>query len=279
MESNTSFKDISILVVGYDGYLDVWNHFFELLNKNWPVRPQTYLATSELIPEYENVKVIAAGSNSEWSTRTRNALKQINTPYVILLLEDFFITKPVDNQRVRSTLDLIEQDNIKFYQILVQLVVQSWEKGKSYKGNQQIRVIPEDKKYALNLQAAIWKKNYLEDAIGDGNYNAWQFELKHMNFPCNKERVECLIDVGNMLNIEHTIVQSKYLRRALRKLRAMGYQIDTRERSPLSRVENFKYQFKLLMYSLTPQFLVKPFKNIGRLLNIDFVTDRISKSS
>lgn len=273
-----NFNDVSILVVGFDGYVDVWNHFFELLNINWPERPQTYLATSELTPEYENVKVVAAGPDSEWSNRTRNALKQIDTPYVILLLEDFFITKPVDNQRVRVALDLIEQNNIKFYQVLVQLVVQSWEKGKSYKGYKQIRVVPRNKKYALNLQAAIWQKKYLEDALGEGNYNAWQFELKHINRQCNTEAVECLIDVSNMLNIEHAIVQSKYLRGALRKLKTMDYSIDTNERSPLSRLENFKYQLKLLMYSLTPEYLVKPFKSIGRLLNIDFVTDRISKT-
>ena len=33
------YNDVSILVVGYDGYIDVWNHFFELMNKYWSERP------------------------------------------------------------------------------------------------------------------------------------------------------------------------------------------------------------------------------------------------
>ena len=84
--------NFALLIVGYDGYADVWDSYFELLNRYWADRPKTYLATSVLKPNYENVTVIAAGENSEWSTNERNALNQFKEDYFILLLEDFFTT-------------------------------------------------------------------------------------------------------------------------------------------------------------------------------------------
>ena len=68
------YDEVSVLVVGYDGYIDVWNHFFNLINIYWKDRPKTYLATSELSPNYENVEVITAGKGAEWSKKAYIAL-------------------------------------------------------------------------------------------------------------------------------------------------------------------------------------------------------------
>lgn len=274
---NNIYDEVSVLVVGYDGYIDVWNHFFDLMNKYWVDRPKTYLASSELCPKYENVEVINAGKDSEWSKRAYVALDKINTPYVILMLEDFFISDYVNNDIVEECLELIKSDNIKFYQILVQLVKQSWEKGKSYKGNKHIHIIPKNKKYGINLQAAIWKTDFLKEKIGRENYNAWKFEMNQLGVEnYNKEKIEYLIDDRNILNITHAVVQSRYLRGAVKKMKKIGCNIDLEERPALSRKEDFKYNLKLLMYSITPKCLIKPAKTIGRLMKVDFVTDRLS---
>lgn len=273
------YNDVSILVVGYDGYVDVWNHFFDLMNKYWPNRPKTYLAVSEAKTEYEGVEVVTAGPNTEWSMRARAGLERITTPYVILMLEDFFITDYVDDELVKDCLELVEQDNIKFYQILVQLIKQTWEKGKPYKGNKRIHIIPSDKKYGINLQAAIWNTDFLKEKIGNENYNAWLFEMNQLDSErYNQEKIEYLIDDRNILNITHTVVQSKYLRGAVRKIERQGHHIDLNERPMLSKKDDFKYNLKLFMYSATPKWLVGPAKTIGRLMKVDFVTDRITKN-
>lgn len=272
------YDDVSILVVGYDGYIDVWNHFFELMNKYWVDRPKTYLATSELTPKYANVEVINAGVDSEWSKRAYIALDYIKTPYVILMLEDFFITDYVNNDLVKKSLELVQKDHIKFYQILVQLIKQTWEKGKPYKGDKHIHIIPENKKYGINLQAAIWDTEFLKEKIGRNNYNAWKFEMNQLNGEkYNVNKIEYLIDDRNILNITHAVVQSSYLRSAVKKMKKIGCDIDLNERKELSLKEDFKYNLKLFMYSITPNCLTKPAKAIGKLMKVDFVTDRLSK--
>lgn len=272
-------NDLSILIIGYDGYKDVWDIDIHLLNKYWSNRPKTYLATSVLKPEYDNIEIISSGEASEWSKKAYNALNKIKSKYILLLLEDFFVSSPVNNNLVFDSLQLIKKNRIKFYQILVQLVKSSWEKGAPFQGNKHIKIIPQDKKYPLNLQAAIWDREFLIKTIGEGNYNAWQFEIKQISTDrINVEKIEYLIDDRNILNIEHTIVQSKYLRGPLKRLKENEPEIDFSGREVLSAKEDFKYWFKVLMYSLTPKFLVKPFKQVGRWLSVDFVTDRVSKN-
>ncbi len=279
MNKMSIFDDLSVLIIGFDGYVDVWNHDIQLLNKYWKNRPKTYLADSLLNPSYENVEIINAGENSEWSRKVQVALDKIDTPYVLLLLEDFFITDYVDNRRIEKVFRMIKHDGIKFYQVLVQLIKQSWEKGKPYRGNKHIHIIPKDKKYGLNLQAAIWEKDFLKQVVGEGNYNAWEFEVNQLGTKnYNVGKVEYLIDDRNILNITHTVVQSKYLRGAVRKLKQIGVNIPDSERPRLSVKDDAKYNLKLFMYSATPKFMVKPFKTVGRkLLKVDFVTDRIKK--
>lgn len=273
------YDEVSVLVVGYDGYIDVWNHFFNLINIYWKDRPKTYLATSELSPNYENVEVITAGKGAEWSKKAYIALEHIKTPYVILLLEDFFISDYVDNSVVKECIEMVRDDSIKFYQILVQLFNQSRIEGKCYNGNKHIHIIPKDKKYCVNLQAAIWETNYLKTTIGKGNYNAWKFEINQLNTQgINEKRVEYLIDDRNILNITHAVVQSKYLRGAVKKMKHRGYCIDLSERKALSIKENFKYNLKLSMYGMIPKKMHSFAKKIGRLIKVDFVTDRMEKT-
>ncbi len=276
MKEKQYLEDVSVLIIGFDDYKDVWHHDIDLMNRYWRDRPKTYLANSELKPVYENVEIINAGSDSEWSKKVQVALERINTPYILLLLEDFFITDYVDNAKIESVMKMIEDDGIKFYQILVQLINQNWEKGQPYKGNKDVIIIPQDKKYGINLQAAIWEKDFLKQTVGTGNYNAWEFEVNQLGKEdYNRDKIEYLIDKRNLLNITHAVVQSKYLRSAKRKLENKGIQIPESERKQLSKRDDFKYTFKLFMYSVTPKALVKPFKAIGRLLKVDFVTDRI----
>ena len=50
--------DVTVLIIGFDGYKDVWDHDIELMNKYWSERPKTYLANSELRPSYDKVEII-----------------------------------------------------------------------------------------------------------------------------------------------------------------------------------------------------------------------------
>lgn len=268
--------ELTIVVIGYDGYSDVWNHFFHLLNQFWPTRPKTMLITNALMPEYENVTVIPAGQNAEWSRKAQLAIRTVDTEYILLLLEDFFICENVNNDELAELVQIQKTNDVKFLQLARQLQKSRRGMGKRYKEYRHLHEIPINREYRLNLQAAIWEKDYLKMIVGDGNYNAWSFELKTMK---SRHNELCLYDDRNLLNITHAVVQSKYLPNAVKRIKAIGESFDPQEREIMDFRTNFKYKAKLIISSITPRPLVKIAKWIGRtLLGYSFVSDTYSET-
>ncbi len=266
-----TFKDIAIVVIGYDPYKDVWDHYFCLLNKYWPDRPQTYLVTNAITPKYDNVTVIPAGHDAEWSKKVQMAINNIDKKYFILLLEDFFATRPIDNNTVVELLNIISFNDIKYCKLLNQSKI----KGLHFKENKNLHVIARDEEYGISLQPAIWNTQFLSQILGRDNYNAWIFEFNQVREKnWNKDRIDSIADDRNVLQITHSIVQSKYLPSAIRKFRSQKYFIDTSDRPALSFLENFKYRTKCIVSEYSPQWSKKILKSIGRILGVDFVSDR-----
>lgn len=264
-------KDVSLLIIGYDPYIDVWNHYFELINIYWKDRPKTYLATNGLSPNYDGVTVIPTSNESEWSRKVQIAIEKIETKYVILLLEDFFTTKKVNNDYVIELVKLMEKYKIDYCKLLNQSKI----KGDIFEGHKNLHVIGKEDPYGISLQPAIWNKNYLSRLLGDENYNAWIFEFNQVkNRIQNQEKINCIADDRNILQVTHAVVQSKYLRSAIRVFNRQGYKIDTSKREVFSIKENFKYRLKGVVSEYCPEQLREICKSIGRKMNVDFVSDR-----
>lgn len=271
--------DLSILVVGYDGYYDVWTHFAFFINKFWKDRPKTYLATSLLEPQYENIEIIKAGDNSEWSMKAKNALDKINTKYVLLLLEDFFILDYIDNNQIDEAIKFIKNNDIKFYRLSNQSFCKYFVKGKKLNNKNYLRIITDKTDYALNLQAAIWNKEYLKTLIGNENYNGWEFEARNYKIKNYKNyKIEYLTDIRNLLNIEHAVMQSKYFPSTVYKCKKLGVELDIKKRGVLSIKDEIKFKLKTLMLDITPPALITPFKRLARHLKFNFVSDKYIKS-
>lgn len=264
-------NDIALLIIGYDPYIDVWNHYFYLLNKYWPNRPKTYLATNEIVPNYDNVSIIPIGKDAEWSKKVYESLDIIHEKYIVLLLEDFFTTTNVDNNIFNSLVQIVAENQIDYCKLLNQKKIT----GKQFKQYPYLHIIDKKDDYGISLQPAIWKKDFLKQLVGKENYNAWIFEFNQIkNKIQNKDRINCIADDRNILQITHVIVQSKYLRNAIKTFKKQGYIINTDQRKEMTIAENSKYNLKRFFSDHSPVFVKPFFKRIGRLLKVDFVSDR-----
>lgn len=264
-------QELAIVIIGYDPYIDVWNHYFELLNKYWTDRPKTYLISNEVLPEYDGVTVYAAGKDAEWSKKVQVAIEKVEEDYIILLLEDFFTTRKVNEQAVEELANIIDQNGIKYCKLLNQSRI----KGKAFNGNKNLHIISRDEEYGISLQPAIWKKDFLKETVGDENYNAWIFEFNQVeNKAWNIDGIDSIADDRNLLEITHAVVQSKYLPKAVKVFKKQGYAIDTNARPVFSKKDNFKYRLKGFVKEYSPKFMTPLLKKIGRLMKVDFVSDR-----
>ena len=132
-------------------------------------------------------------NNSSWGGRLYEALQKISTPYVIVLLEDFFFQKPVREDKIKACINALEQDS--------SIAVFYFSRITGYKGSDDeyagfMRMIasPDYSRYYLNCQAAIWRKESLMRAVElcdspwnleEMKFNQIPTELKEMRFYCS----------------------------------------------------------------------------------------------
>ena len=177
-------KDYSILVLSCDKYEPCWTPFFKLLDKYWESHPSVYLVTESKKCEYCNTINI----NSDiWSERFLGALREIESDYVLVMLDDFFIRDYVDVDRI---------DNIEFTSDIIcynfeidyrepALRLNEWDIQK----NNQV--------YLTSTQPSLWDRKKLITLIGD-NMSPWEFELQVVDSPYDFyiNNQNYIIDVG-----------------------------------------------------------------------------------
>ena len=93
--------DVSAVVVSHDGFSDVWPGFFGLLFRFWPDLPYPlHLISNHLSFPHKRIIPLRVGDDLSWSETLARGLERILSRFVLLMLEDFFLTAPVDSARV-----------------------------------------------------------------------------------------------------------------------------------------------------------------------------------
>jgi hypothetical protein len=119
-----------------------------------------------------NVKSVNYDStDSSWTTRLKYVLNEIDSDYVILLLEDFFLQDFVKQAEIDKCLTWMNKDaNIGCFYF--KKISGFDEESSDYPG--YIRM-EENLKYKYNCQAGLWRKSCLVDSLIEGQ-SPWEFE-------------------------------------------------------------------------------------------------------
>ena len=112
-------SDVTVLVQSCDKYADLWPIFFEVFNRQWHDCPYPILLNTESskyessyfhIQNLQLYKDLPEQTLNEvsWSERYIETLKHIKTKYVLVILDDFFIRKPVDTSKFEDFVNVVE---------------------------------------------------------------------------------------------------------------------------------------------------------------------------
>ena len=143
-------RNLAMYVSSYDGCSDLWETYFSLLDKFWPdCAIPIYLVNNEKEFAYKRVKVINTGKEVDWFNRNINALNQINEKYIIFMLEDYFISKMINNADFDEIISFMEDNGVYYYQLSV--------------GNTKLKLpqrvnVTAKTNYPISLQPAIWNR-------------------------------------------------------------------------------------------------------------------------
>ena len=168
-------NDCAVLVCSCDKYEDAWKPFFTLLQTHWKDCPYPIYLNTETKkfsdPLNLGVKTINGNPKWQWSKRLRHCLEQIDSNYILLMLEDFFLLSDVKQKIVNECLDWMKKDDLAF--------VCFERHGHLLDGE-----VPEHEifarrkqgtRYTLNLQVGIWNKKILLKCLKDFE-SPWEFE-------------------------------------------------------------------------------------------------------
>lgn len=107
-------------------------------------------------------KVILNNASDVWSVRLHKALNMIDTPYVMLILDDFFFSKKVDEKKIIGYLDIMRKNNVGELRLIP-------EKKKCYdticQENGEFGEYGKDNAFRIGFTVGIWKKEFLQKIV------------------------------------------------------------------------------------------------------------------
>ena len=161
----------AVLVVSCDAYRDLWTPFFRLFWRYWPDCPfPVYLGSNfERYPD-ERVRSLTGGEDRAWSKNLKLFLEQMDSEYILLLLEDFFLDK-----RVSSVMFLGHLSALRKLRGTMLRVYPKRGPNIKLKGYPSIGAIHRSTPFRISAQAAIWKRAELLALLREDE-TAWQFE-------------------------------------------------------------------------------------------------------
>ncbi len=236
-------NNTALIIVSCDKYADLWKPFFHLLFYYWPELPfPVYLISNYLLHTDSRVTTIAVGKDESWSHGLLTAMDRIEAQYLLLLLEDFFLQKPVDHEAVLNCIQTMEAINGRMLRL-----VPNPCPDLPVNGYPEIGEIKPSSPYRVSTQATLWRKSELAGVLQAGE-NIWEFEINGTERSRSSSNGYYCVWKGIMEYI-HVIERGKWFRREAKKYAALDIGCDFSNRPIMTGKETLTwYKSWLLSY-------------------------------
>ena len=174
-----------LVVLSCDKYEPCWKPFFALLEKYYPHHPDVVLITeTKKCPYCETINV-----NSDiWTERFRLGLRQIDDKQVLVMLDDFFIRQPVDEERINS---IKIDDNTACYNFELEYREPYVRFDNGWDGQKNNQV------YLNSCQPSIWNREVLIDRLNTKQSpQEWETTIINSPYLHYINNKDFIIDIG-----------------------------------------------------------------------------------
>lgn len=164
-------SSLSIYVSSSDAYTDLLPHFFGQFARYWPDCPhRIYLGGVAEDYAFNGIEVLRTGA-ADWSSGAIQCLERVETPYVLLLLEDYFLTRPVETTEIERIVTRMEQLELHAVRLLPYPPPDMPMPALPSLGFQTIGA-----PNRIGTQATIWRRDTLLELLCPGE-SIWEFEI------------------------------------------------------------------------------------------------------
>lgn len=225
----------TLLVNSSDGFEDCWSPYFTLLRRYWPDAGAPILLNTELKDwQYPGLRLsctqVQQGENRRltWSECLQRALARVQTPLVLYMQEDYFIDRPVHNERVLAAAAYMLQNPDVRHIGLTGIGTpgphlphaQTW-----------LQTIKPRARYRISTQAALWRVDTLASYLV-AEENGWMFEICGTWRARKRDETFLLLrhdaaNGGPAIHYLHTgIIKGQWLREIAGVFRDNGIEVD-----------------------------------------------------
>jgi hypothetical protein len=165
---------MNIYITTSNDYVSLMPETASRLNKYWPDQDVTVLHF-DVVPEGlpDNFKLHNLGNQADfgrsWTDPLLPFFSELQDEYFILLLDDYFLDKPVDQSRIDQAEVYVDSGASKF-DLSGDRAKDRFIDHKDYIESSQWA------RYRTSLQAAIWRKDYFLKYLKPSR-DIWQFEF------------------------------------------------------------------------------------------------------
>jgi len=243
--------DVAILVASFDGYKDLWEPFFGCFFKYWPDCPYpVFLGSNAVTYHHKQIDSILVGSDQGYTSNLIAMLEQLDYPWIILWVDDAFLSRPVDTARLKQLIA-----NAKAEQAAsLKLIASKSTRSVANPSSTGIGEIPRGTPYRVSISLSLWQKRSLLDCLIPG-LSAWQIELNG-TFKAlqtsNKYFGVANVHREPVLDFVHGVIKGKWTPEAVEFLNNEGFarHLGTRERL------SWTSQVYIWLRNFVPDFVV-----------------------
>lgn len=168
--------DCTLLVCSCDKYADLLDPFLSLFRKYWPDCPFELVLVTETEPVLAGGaafdRVIACGPGMNWASRLVRALDQVETPYVLMLCDDYFLHRPVDTEGLLHRLGQAKA----FGAANLRLIPNPKPGAANTVGKRDgLFEYRKNTAYCIATQAGFWERGFLK-RLAEPVASIWEFE-------------------------------------------------------------------------------------------------------
>ena len=259
---------LTVVIDSFDGYSDLWPCFFAVFKKQWADCPYDVKLVSNY-KEFDGIETITVGEETCWSDRTIKAIEQINTDYILLLLEDYLFGEPVKSENIENAISFMKKNKARYLRLT------NIPKSRFYDG-EGIFSLYADEEYAVNLQAAIWEKQFLLESLKKYSGNAWDFEIGFLRSAVRAEHTileGCYGMSKDPLHVRNGVLKGKWFPKEIKYFTKQGVNVPWQKRGKLSFTQVAKYNLSVWLKNKLSYKMRKRVKALLKKVGVKFASD------
>lgn len=186
----------NIVIGGYDKYSVLWQPLVHGIDKywknHWKIKFITNFADA---PIGDSIKT---GEDKGWGEQIRNGFKQINADIILWMMDDFWITGPVNNVYLNTLSSYMSRFDIDHIRLLPPAypdkgVVPERECKRPSDIDPRLWIFKDDAEFRASATFGLWKREVFLDYL-DGVKTPWMFEQVAGLESRGNDRYLCNID-------------------------------------------------------------------------------------